>query len=336
MLLTAGFCLCRPVAVFAHDPGLSSLELRVTPAWIAASLSLSAADTRIVLKTGADGVDALALDAIDLRIDGVRLRAVIESRSVDNDTGTIIRLNFIRVRGSRLAVYSRVPGRLALGHRELLTIRGPNRQVLVERMLDAHDDEIGVDLDLGTRTDSIAAEFFALGIRHILSGYDHLLFLGALLLGVRRLGDVVKTVTAFTVAHSITLLLAVLGFIRAPAVIVEPLIAASIVYVGLENLVRHPVDSRWKLTFVFGLIHGFGFAGALQELGIGTHGTGVAVPLGSFNVGVEAGQIAVAMALWPLLRLLNSQPAMRARLSPVCSMLVAGAGTYWLAARTLF
>jgi hydrogenase/urease accessory protein HupE len=88
----------------------------------------------------------------------------------------------------------------------------------------------------------VASQFLALGVRHILSGYDHLLFLGALLLGVRRLRDVVTTVTAFTAAHSMTLALAVLGFVQVPAAVVEPLIAASIVWVGLENLAR---PARW-------------------------------------------------------------------------------------------
>ena len=137
-----------------------------------------------------------------------------------------------------------------------------------------------------------------------------MLFLVALLIGVRRLRSVVSTVTAFTLAHSVTLSLAVLGLVAAPPAIIEPLIAASIVFVGIENLVRDPGDSRWKLTFAFGLVHGFGFAGALRDLGIGSQAAGVAVPLGCFNAGVEAGQSAVVVALWPILRALNGRPGM--------------------------
>jgi hypothetical protein len=144
---------------------------------------------------------------------------------------------------------------------------------------------------------------------------------------------VIKTVTSFTVAHSLTLALAVLGFVRLPAAIVEPLIATSIVVVGLENLLRNENNSRWKLTFAFGLVHGFGFAGALRELGIGAGGIGIALPLGAFNAGVEAGQIAVATAIWPLVARLGQAPLVRFHLARVCSLLVVAAGAYWLVAR---
>jgi hydrogenase/urease accessory protein HupE len=234
-----------------------------------------------------------------------------------------------------LTIRSGVPGRLALGHRELLAVRGADGQLLGERMLDARVAETEVGLGASEGSAETARQFLALGVRHILSGYDHLLFLGALLLGVRRLRDVVTTVTAFTVAHSVTLALAVLGFVQVPAAVVEPLIAASIVWVGVENLLRRQLDSRWPLTFAFGLVHGLGFARALQDLGIGAGGVGVALTLGCFNVGVEAGQIGVAILLWPLVRRLNAGPVLRVRLAPVCSALVVAAGTYWLVERTL-
>ena len=179
------------------------------------------------------------------------------------------------------------------------------------------------------------AEFFELGLHHILGGYDHLLFLVALLLGVCRLRSVVTTVTAFTLAHSVTLSLAVLGFVAAPPALVEPLIAASIVFVGIENLMRDPGGSRWKLTFAFGLVHGFGFAGALRDLGIGADGAGVALPLACFNAGVEAGQMAVVAALWPILRALNARPAWRLRLAPAASVAIIIAGGYWLVERAM-
>jgi hypothetical protein len=143
----------------------------------------------------------------------------------------------------------------------------------------------------------------------------------------------VQTVTAFTVAHSLTLAAAVLGFARAPAAVVEPLIAASIVYVGVENLVRADGGSRWKLTFVFGLVHGFGFAGALRELGVAGTSLQTLQTLGSFNLGVEAGQVAAAAILWPVVRSLRAARLERFRLVPTCSMLVVLAGAYWLLER---
>ena len=227
-------------------------------------------------------------------LDGVPL-AVRAARTERSESGVAVTLEFDRATGSRLSIRSDVPKRLANGHRELLTVRAPDGSVVLERLLDAQSGDVAVDLAAIAARRQAAGEFFGLGLRHILGGYDHLLFLVALLLGVRRLRSVVTTVTAFTLAHSVTLSLAVLGLVAAPPAIVEPLIAASIVFVGIENLVRDPGASRWKLTFAFGLVHGFGFAGALRDLGIGTDGAGVALPLACFNVGVEAGQIAVVV-----------------------------------------
>jgi hydrogenase/urease accessory protein HupE len=334
VLITAAVSFGFPAAAIAHDPGLSSLELRVTARQLVAVLSLAPADARAALDSSGD-IHRLALDSIVLRMDGVRLIGTIERVSADVNIGTSVQLAFDRPPGSRLTIGSDVPGRLGTGHRELLSIRGADGRLLAERMLDMRVGETEVDLRAGAGSGEVASEFFTLGVRHILSGYDHLLFLGALLLGVRRLRDVVTTVTAFTVAHSATLALAVLGFVQVPAAVVEPLIAASIVWVGVENLVRQQVDSRWPLTFVFGLVHGLGFARALQELGIGSGGVGVALPLGCFNVGVEAGQIGVAILLWPLVHRLNAGPVLRLRLAPVCSALVVAAGAYWLVERTL-
>lgn len=302
---------------------------------IVAVLSLSALDASGIARGVPGDLDALALEAIELRLDGVRREASVGRPPLDGDSRTDVQLTFERAGGTRLTVRSGVPRRLARGHRELLRIRGADGQLLAERMLDQEADELAIDLGLPAGRPTTAEQFFALGVRHILGGYDHLLFLGALLLGVRRLADVAKTVTAFTAAHSLTLAAAVLGFVRAPAAIVEPMIAASIVYVGLANLLQQHVDSRWKLTFGFGLIHGFGFAGALQELGVGAGATGVATPLGSFNAGVEAGQIAIAMLIWPLIQCLNARPLLRVRVAALCSALVAAAGAYWLAERTL-
>ena len=233
-----------------------------------------------------------------------------------------------------MTIRSTVPSRLARGHRELLTVRALDGRLVTERMLERTGRPGRCRRRRCRGEFRGAGRFLALGVRHILGGYDHLLFLAALLLGVARFSSVVRTVTAFTVAHSITLALAVLGLVRVPGAVVEPLIAASIVFVGIENLVRQPPGSRWKLTFAFGLMHGFGFAGALQDLGVGAGGT-VATPLASFNLGVEAGQIAVVVLLWPLICGLRAQDARRPRLAPACSLLVVAAGTYWLLQRTL-
>ena len=110
--------------------------------------------------------------------------------------------------------------------------------------------------------------YLVTGIEHIFLGYDHIAFLVAIVLWARRLVPVIKVVTAFTIAHSITLSLAALQIVVIPSTIVEPAIAASIFFVAVENFFSRNVDGRWRVTFTFGLIHGFGFAGALREMGL--------------------------------------------------------------------
>ena len=138
--------------------------------------------------------------------------------------------------------------------------------------------------------------FFRLGVEHILTGYDHLLFLGALLLRGGRLLSLFKIITAFTVAHSITLALAVFGLVAVPERLVECVIAASIVYVALENVcLRDAPSQRWVVSFLFGLVHGFGFASALSPLHLPPRH--LALALLGFNLGVEAGQALVVALL---------------------------------------
>jgi hydrogenase/urease accessory protein HupE len=177
--------------------------------------------------------------------------------------------------------------------------------------------------------------FLTLGIEHILTGYDHLAFLFALLVAGGTFGSAARIITSFTLAHSLTLALATFGLVHLPSWLAEPLIAASIVYVGLENLFRRDHGRRWLLTFGFGLVHGFGFASVLRELGIGAGGSGAAVPLFSFNAGVEIGQIAIALLTLPAIWKLSRRPAFETRAVPACSILVALLGAWWLVQRTL-
>jgi hydrogenase/urease accessory protein HupE len=324
------FCAC-PGVVDAHDPGLSALDVRLARDRILVSLSLAASDAKL---PAAAEIEIFARDAIVVALDGAPL-AVRAARTDRSESGVAVTLEFDRATASRVSIRSDVPGRLANGHRELLTVHAPDGGVVLERLLDAQSGEVAVELATVAGRGRPAVELFDLGLRHILAGYDHLLFLVALLLGVSRLPSVITTVTAFTLAHSVTLSLAVLGFVAVPSAIVEPLIAASIVLVGIENLVRDPGASRWKLTFAFGLVHGFGFAGALRDLGIGADAAGVALPLACFNIGVEAGQIAVVVALWPVLRALNGRPGWRLRFAPATSLAITVAGGYWLIQRTI-
>src|SRR5262249_4800918 len=153
---------------------------------------------------------------------------------------------------------------------------------------------------------STAGEFLLWGMHHILIGYDHIAFLLALLLGARKIGEMVRVVTSFTVAHSITLLLAATDEIRLPSRVTESLIAASIVYVAVENYFIKDAKHRWMLTFAFGLVHGLGFSSVLRERLQDIDS--IAVPVVSFNLGVELGQIAILLVVFPLLAWIRKAP----------------------------
>jgi hypothetical protein len=146
---------------------------------------------------------------------------------------------------------------------------------------------------------AVLADYIAIGMGHIVVGYDHIAFLLALLLWASRVVPVVAMVTAFTAAHTITLTLAVLGFAKVPPGVVEPLIALTVIWAAAENFFSRRTARRWRLAFLLGLVHGFGFAGALSQFGLPAHAIGAA--LGGFNIGVEIGQIIIVMIAMPLL-----------------------------------
>lgn len=154
---------------------------------------------------------------------------------------------------------------------------------------------------------SIFLSYLHQGVEHILLGYDHLLFVIALILPGGSILSLLAIVTAFTIAHSLTLALAVLGIFSVPGWIVEPVIALSIAYVAFENLyLTNALSRRWGVSFIFGLVHGFGFAGALAEVGLPAGN--LATALIGFNLGVEAGQALVVAIVLPLLMVMRRFP----------------------------
>jgi hypothetical protein len=182
-----------------------------------------------------------------------------------------------------------------------------------------------------------AASLIALGFTHIVpGGLDHVLFVLGLFLLASRTRTLLLQISAFTLAHSATLALAALGLVSVPSSIVEPLIAVSIAYIAIENLMTTSI-SKWRLAIVFGfgLLHGLGFAGALADLGIS--GTDLPVTLVGFNVGVELGQLAVVLAAALVMRLLPVAAANRRRyLTNPASAAIAAMGLVWAVERTFF
>ena len=339
LILTLWWLALTDTIVRAHDPGLSSLDVTVRGDAIAATLSMAESDLALVAThAGAETGPALrelARESVLLLVDDQWIPST-ESDVAIGEGGARVLLSFAIPRSigrnTRVTIRSDVPKRLARGHRELLTIR-TNGVVTTERIFDATADSVTLDLAAAPSQVQRVRSFFVFGVRHILTGYDHLVFLAGLILAACTLRELLVALTAFTIAHSVSLALVVVGGVHAPPSIVEPLIAASIAWIGIDNLLRNSPRPRWLLVFGVGLIHGFGFAGALIELGFGSSIADVATALISFNGGVEAGQLAAAATMLPLVWAIRSRPAWQARLRPVCSLLIALAGGYWFIQR---
>jgi hypothetical protein len=229
-----------------------------------------------------------------------------------------------------LAIRDDWPEVLGAHFQTVLSVRVPGRPSTEFVFL---EDRREATLDLAAPTGTGWGSFVAMGAEHIVGGIDHLLFLLALLALARGLWLTVKIVTAFTAAHSVTLSLAALGLVDVPPRIVEPLIAASIVWVAVENLVAPAgLGRRWLIAALFGLVHGLGFASALTELDLSREA--LVRALIGFNVGVELGQLAfVAVVLPPLVR--ASRPGRLPRLPQILSAVVAMIGAVWLVERLL-
>lgn len=191
-------------------------------------------------------------------------------------------------------------------------------------------------------TFSVFVSYFQLGLEHILGGWDHLLFVFAVFVLVRDTRRLIAAVTAFTVAHSITLALATLGVLKVPAGPVEAVIALSIVFLALEILeheegrLRLSEQFPWIVCFCFGLLHGLGFAGALTEIGLPSQE--IPAALLAFNVGVEVGQLAfiavlsAAILLWRLIPW-SAGPTIHALVRPVTGYAIGCVSIYWLVER---
>lgn len=332
----AASVLLTTSVVRAHDPGLSALDVRVQGRVVSAQLSMAAADVALIGADARIAIAGMARDAVRLAVDGVRIPAVIGDVVLEEGAARVqISSAMPEASGTRvhLTIESDVPAQVARGHRQLVVVTAGDR-VVAETLLDGAHHGVTIDLESG-RSSAVrrAWQFLSVGVRHILSGYDHLVFLAGLLLAARSVRELFVGLTAFTAAHSLSLALAVVAGARAPVSIVEPIIAASIAWVGFENLVPGRSGVRVMVVFGFGLIHGMGFAEALTELGLGQSASEMAVALLSFNGGVEAGQLAVALTLMPAIRLIKSRPVWAARLLPVCSALIVLAGGYWLIER---
>jgi hypothetical protein len=266
-----------------------------------------------------------------------------------------------RVDGSYLwlpitAECGRAPDRLSVAY-TLLDAEDPSHRGLLTLVANGTAQTAVLGGSAGTRqcelnhvsSWSAFAEYLRAGIWHIWSGIDHLLFLLSLLLPavlVRRQNrwdavpiagpafvNIVKVVTAFTLAHSITLSLAAFDVIRLPSRLTESVIAASIIIAALNNVFPRVTEGRWRIAFAFGLLHGFGFASVLAEMGLPSGAR--LISLVAFNLGVESGQLAVVLAVMPLAYLLRATRFYRRGIMPWGSSAIACLALFWFVQRAL-
>lgn len=350
--LVFAILLLLPGSVHAHEPGLSAVALHLADRELVAQLTFSRREIEalVPIDTNDDGVanateltaarphlNALAPRLIEIASDGRRLSVQTASVRLDTSDALHVHLMFPRYTGSQLRIKSLILAELARGHRQHVSVYSAAGERLANRMLDAN--RAGFEWSLAhqaKRPDSWPFhQFLHLGVEHIITGYDHLLFLFALLVACHSFWRAWRIITSFTIAHSITLALATFDWVQLPSSVVEPLIAVSIIYVGLENLWRRSLHRREWLTFGFGLIHGLGFASVLSELGMGSGGSEVVVPLLAFNLGVELGQVVIALLLLPVLGKAQRLSPVYPGFATICSVLVILAGGYWLLERTM-
>jgi hydrogenase/urease accessory protein HupE len=333
----------------AHDPGLSATEVKLGREAIIAQVTFAPSDLEALLPVdqdhdrrtsgeefdaARDALESLARALLELTVDGRVIEASRAEALLDDAGGVFLRTTYNHSGGSILTIRLLVLDKLPRGHRQFVSVRDQSEAIVTERLFDSASYRLDVRM---SQTDSLPAlasirDFVLLGIEHILTGYDHIAFLFGLLLVGLTFKEAAAIISSFTVAHSFTLALAALEIVRVSPAVVEPLIAASIVIVGLENLRKCNMKRRCLLTFCFGLVHGFGFASVLQELRIGAD-AGAIVALFSFNSGVEIGQLAFAAVLLPMIWRLQRRERVAARLVAACSILIAIFGSYWLIER---
>ena len=342
-------------AAQAHQTRLSSSKLVVQGLSVAATLELNGVDlnvaARLALTDEAGEVDPQRLAAqqravldylrerVQLQFEGAAPCSAADSVLQARGDHVVVQLGFHCPPLGRALLY-----RVSLFHeidaaaRHVVSVDGEEQRLGLLGVAHPAMRLSGPRAGLG----ETLRHYLVAGIEHIAIGYDHVAFLLAVIVTSRRFWPLFAAVTAFTVAHSITLALAVLEVLVVPARLVEILIAASIVYVAAENLAVRDVHRRWGLTFAFGLVHGFGFASVLREYGMPEHA--LAPALVAFNVGVEFGQIlivALAVLGWRAGFAVARKAGLRDGEQPQrfasrgVSAGVLALGLYWLAERLL-
>jgi HupE/UreJ protein len=340
VLLLAVLVIAAPARVHGHDVSRSESRLEVHGTEVAGTLTLDLVEFPGVDVNG-DGF--VSYEELDRAID--RVYAALKGHFVVGDPGPPVRTRVERyeivenhllrldVRYaferplSAITVESTLHQITRPDHRHLISVRfGDDVQ---ESVLGAGAERAVFDRTAAHPSFQTFRKFVTLGIEHIFTGYDHLAFLVCLLIATTTFSSLVAVITSFTLAHSITLALATFDVVILPTRVTESLIALSIAYVAIENLFQFRAVERSRITFLFGLVHGFGFSTVLRAMQLPRGG--LALSLFSFNAGVEVGQIVFVATMFPLVVFLSSRrwPQLR----PAVSASVMCLAAYWFVQR---
>ncbi len=348
--LAVAFLAIAATPAFAHPVPFSYVDLRIRAATIEATVVVHVFDVahdlgvdpvdRLLdpafLATRGDAISRLLAPRFTLTLDGRAASAIWSAPEPLSERQSLrFRVTYQAARAPGLLTFRANAFPYDPEHRTFVNFY-EGEALVAQEILDLN--RLDAEYFTGTRQGAWAVirRFVPSGTHHILIGPDHLLFLVGLLLTGGTFRRLLLVVTAFTLAHSITLSLAALGLVTPPAQVIEPAIALSIVYVGIDNLLRRDGrDMRAWIAFAFGFIHGFGFANVLREMGLPPRALGWS--LFSFNVGVEVGQVAVVLVVASALYAVRSKNEAAGRaLAFAGSLVVIAAGAYWFVERTFF
>lgn len=342
---------------FAHDPGLSQLDVTVADGEVGVHAIYARRDIEqlVSLDLSESGVlrgedrdlNSLANRLTEIGWDKTFIKPNEVYAEVDESDAVHFRMSFPLAKSNVLVIRSSMLSRFSLGHRQFVQVTGSDGKQFT-RILSAKNSEISIELPNVNRWKQFN-DYLIEGIWHIWIGYDHILFVIALLLPAAFVCytgrwcvrddfkavvfDVIKIVSSFTLAHSITLGLSVFEIVALKVWVVESLIAASVIAAALNNVFLWVKEKLWLLALFFGLIHGMGFAVVLSDLGLPLDAK--ALSLIAFNLGVEVGQLAIVAVFVPIAFCLRNVTLYRPVILTGGSYAIGAAACFWLIERLL-
>jgi hypothetical protein len=348
VVAVAALALSRVETLEAHTIGISRGQYRVTGNGISAELVFARPEvlgvipsldtdrdrtlSQFEINAGRTLFEELFVHGLEVRVSSESCAGTLRDVLLTEEDGIAIHASYnCRQNPAAIEFTLGFLGALSHGHRHLAAAMAGSANVTAVAYAD--NAAFRIEPSSVQAAGGVAGPLFRLGIQHILTGYDHLVFLLGLIIIGGRVRPLLAAITAFTVAHSVTLGMATLQIWAPSSRFAESAIALSIAYIGVENWFVKNASRRWLITFPFGLVHGFGFAGALHEIALPA--SDVPAALFSFNAGVEAGQVAVLFVVLPTILWLRRHPWFAGHGVRAISGAIALAGVVWFVGRVV-